>query len=183
MWPVTVLVVCNGNIHRSVIAEICLNEKLRERQLENKIVCISRGLEKREGKCRMMDFPAEWSLTKSALDELGIVVPEERVAQQINAEIIDEAWIILAMDRRVFSVLKERFPQCQSKKWLFTYLGCSDDEPPDIMDLKGETDPELHYRTNRRIKWIARNGIHRLCGLITFIWSNQQGFPYANDLS
>jgi protein-tyrosine-phosphatase len=41
----TVLVVCNGNIHRSVIAEFCLNKALEEMNLSKRLIAISRGLQ------------------------------------------------------------------------------------------------------------------------------------------
>lgn len=155
-----ILTVCNGNIHRSVIAEICLNRELKKCGLGDEIVCISRGLEKREGKCRMMDFPEEWALTKPVLDELGIVVPEDRTAQQIDSAIIEDSSVILAMDRRVLNLLKKSFPLCYYKMiCLFSVLavGTANEKivGGNILDLKGVTDSELHRQTNQLIYSIS----------------------------
>jgi|SRR3989338_5363893 len=157
-----ILIVCNGNIHRSVIAEICLNRELEKRGLGDEIVCISRGLEKRDGgKCRMMDFPTEWTLTKPVLRELGVVVLENRGAQLIDVDIIGKSSLILTMDRRVLNILNQKFPQCTTKMMcLFSTLavGCVGWQfaaGVDILDLKGITDPELHRKTNELIHSIS----------------------------
>lgn len=152
----TVLVVCNGNIHRSVITEMCLDRELKKRGSEN-VICISRGLESRPaGKCNMTHFPDEWALTEPILKELGIIVSPDRRAVQIDWETAEEASVILAMDRRVLRILWDRFPLSAFKMRLFSELvgKCED-----IVDCKGITDdPETHCQANLRIHEIAVNG-------------------------
>ena len=55
----TVLVVCNGNIHRSVIAEICLNQELEVENSGMDIRCISRGIKMRSEKRNIIKFSEE----------------------------------------------------------------------------------------------------------------------------
>ena len=158
-----VLTVCNGNIHRSVIAEICLDRELKKHGLEN-VVCISRGLESRLGeKCNMMHFPDEWAITEPILKELDIIVSPDRRAVQVDWETIEKASLILAMDRRVLRALWDRFPSSSFKMRLFSELvgKCED-----IVDCKGDTNPETHRQANLRINEIVVNGYSFLRELV-----------------
>lgn len=157
-----VLTVCNGNIHRSVIAEICLNRELRKLGLGNGFTCTSRGIAKRSKQRNMMDFPEEWALTEPILKELGIIVPSDQQAQQIDSSVVEEAVVILAMDRQVLCILWEKFPLHAFKMRLFSELvgRCED-----IVDCRGDLNPEHHRQANLRINEIAINGISFLCEL------------------
>jgi len=167
----TVLVVCNGNIHRSVIAEICLNQELEVENSGMDIRCISRGIEMRSEKRNMMNFPEEWALTKPVLEKLGITVSPNRKAQQIDLSSVEKASVILAMDRRVLRILWEKFPSHTFKMRLFSELvgKCED-----IVDCKGKLEPEAHQQANFRIKEIAVNGISFLRKLVDLFSSESE---------
>src|SRR3989338_7334523 len=71
-----ILVVCNGNVHRSVVAQLCITRELQRRSIDG-IACVSRGLQGTAGTAlpqgrNLRDYPREWSLTKPVLDRLGI---------------------------------------------------------------------------------------------------------------
>ena len=100
-----ILVVCHGNIHRSVVAEIYIRKNLRELGLEEKFRVASRGL---QGSCQtaMPKFPnlrqysLEWGNAEPSLRDLEIEIPETQIATPIDESVASEASLILAMDQQ-----------------------------------------------------------------------------------
>lgn len=154
-----VLVVCSGNIHRSVIAEHCLRKALE--QYEGQFVVVSRGI---QGTCgtrppkgrNLRDYPKEWSCTKTVLDELGLVIPVEQQAMPVDLATVQSAAVILAMDRGVLldrpNSLVRQFPQCGHKMRLFMELS---GRPEDVPDCGSSGDPVLHRQVVTLIYTIA----------------------------
>ena len=168
----TVLVVCNGNIHRSVIAEICINQKLKKSGLENSIQCISRGLQGTSGTPlpvgkNLKDYPKEWSLTKPILDRLGIEILESQQSTPVDQCTISRAGLILAMDRGVLldrdNSLVRQFPEHAFRMRLFRELeGVADNVP----DCFGSDDPDLYELVICSIHRIAVEGLSTLINLV-----------------
>ena len=171
MEPKMILVVCNGNIHRSVIAELCLNRELKRTGLENKIECVSRGL---QGSCgtplptgkNLRDYPKEWSLTKPVLDRLGIKIPESQQSTPVDGSIIRKATVVLALDRGVLidqsnSLIKQS-PELSYKMRLFREL---EGNSEDVLDCCGQDDVSLYEQTIGVLDQIARGRLGVLIGL------------------
>ena len=109
-----ILIVCHGNMHRSVIAEQCINKALQQSGLESAYRVLSRGTQGTGGEDlpehkNLRDYENEWLLTKPVLEEIGITIPVDQVATPINARIVEEAALILAMEVRCASHKSEQF--------------------------------------------------------------------------
>ncbi len=172
MDPKVVLVVCNGNIHRSVIAEICINQELKKSGLENNIRCVSRGLQGTAGTPlptgkNLRDYPKEWSLTKPVLDRLGIEIPESQQSTPVDAIIVRDATLILAMDEGVLrnhsNSMLSQFPEHHHKMRSFGELiGNAEDVP----DCFGSENPDLHELVNNSIHRIIIEGLDKLISFV-----------------
>lgn len=166
-----ILIVCNGNIHRSVIAEQCINRALRQNGLELRYTAVSRGLQgtggtESPGNKNLRDYPLEWSLTKPILDELGITLPSDKVATPITVRIVEEAILILAMDRSVLltrsNSLVQQFPLSGFKMRLFCEL---DGRTNDVPDCFGWHEVDRYRRVISEIHTIASGRIQLLLAL------------------
>jgi len=161
----TVLVVCNGNIHRSVIAEFCLNKALEEMNLSKRLIAISRGLQGTLGTAlprgrNLCDYPLEWSLSSPVLDEIGIDISSHCVTL-IDISVVEKASLILAMDRAVLvgksNSLFRQFSKYSYKMRLFREL---EGRPEDVPDCFGSSDATLHRHvirlSDRRLNCLYR---------------------------
>lgn len=100
------------------------------------------------------------------MDEIGITIPEDKVATLITADDVEKAALILVMEK---GVLKEKsnclyvqFPPHQAKMRLFTELeGKSDD----IIDLYDQEEADLVRREILRISSVIDNRIEYLLRL------------------
>lgn len=167
-----ILVVCNGNIHRSVVAEYCINQMSRARGLEKEIVVISRGL---QGTCetlppkhrQMCEYEIEWSLTRPILEELGIDI-YGHVSTPVTLADIEQAAVVIAMDRHVLSELPNslmrQFPSHQNKMHLFLEL---EGRQEDVPDCGGSQDIELHQQVNRLIHSVVNSRVNILLDWVT----------------
>ena len=100
-----ILIVCVGNICRSPAAEALLR-----RHLDGRIEVASAGLAAVTG--NGID-----PLAASVLADHGLAA-DGHVARQINAELIANADIVLAMDRRQLSAILALAPQARGKAFL-----------------------------------------------------------------
>ena len=184
----TVLVVCYGNIHRSVIAQICLNRELKKLNLDKEIVCVSRGL---QGTCgtslptgkNLRDYPREWRAAAPILKKLNINIPKNQQATPLDATIIREATVVLAMDRGVLidhptaegkaTSLIKQLSECGYKTRLFREL---EGKAEDVPDCGEQSDRKLHERTINLIDRIARQRIHTLISLTKLFGGSEQLF-------
>lgn len=144
-----ILVVCNGNIYRSPIAEYCLNRMFQKKGLSKEIFAVSRGLQGAFGTPsprgrNLRDYPFEWSIAEPILAELGIDISAHEVTP-IDLDIIKRAALIFAMERGVLTdrtnSLFRQFPQHVWKMRLFREL---EGKPADVPDCYGSTDPTIH---------------------------------------
>ena len=167
-----ILVVCHGNIHRSVVAEIYIRKNLRELGLEEKFRVASRGL---QGSCQtaMPKFPnlrqysLEWGNAEPSLRDLEIEIPETQIAIPINEIVAKEASLILAMDQQVLSgfpkyCLVEQFPELSFKMKLFSEMA---GDVADVPDCAGHTTTEVYRQANVAIHSTAKAGIQKMCQL------------------
>ncbi len=172
MKPKIILVVCNGNIHRSVIAEHCLKRSLKRQELDKEFIVVSRGI---QGTCgtkiptgkNLYDYPMELSCTKPALDELGIVIPKEQEKIPIDLSVVESASVILAMEKgtlleRPNSLLKQ-FPRYSYKMRLFRELEGKNENVPDCF---GSNDKNLHQEVVMLIDKISNECLNVLISWI-----------------
>lgn len=153
-----ILTVCNGNIHRSVIAEAVIRSGLMARNLGRSHDVMSRGI---AGTCgtpaptggNIRDYPSEWRLTSLALEGTGTKIPARKVATPITRKVAERASLILAMDDSVLrqrpNSLYRQFPDLTGKMHLFSVLA---GEATDIPDLFRKNDQELYARVIGRIR-------------------------------
>ena len=174
----TVLVVCNGNVGRSVIAEYCLNLLFRKAGLlvEKGMVATSRGvnIDKRS----MRNYPAAWSIVEPLLLGLGISLRANQASKEIDATVVDDAVLILAMDREIYRFLRCRFPKSAYKTRLFSELEGKFD---DIPDTKGVTDPALQNEMILQIFNTVRNNLQQVIALAEYFADYDR--MIAQDLS
>ncbi len=144
------LTVCNGNIHRSVIAAACIDRKIRDKGLTNRYEVLSRGLQGTQGTepsrhKNLRDYPMEWPLTEPFLRELDIEIADDQATTPITRTIAERASIILAMDRPVLSQkqnsLLNQFPDLSTKMLLFSELAGKIEDVPDV---GGVADVTIH---------------------------------------
>lgn len=163
-----IVTVCKGNIHRSVVAALCIQKCLAQKGLQDQYLVISRGLQGSAGTAmpkyvHLSSYPMEWSLTEPVLRELGITVPATQVATPITFEIAQEASIIIAMDSLVLRTLPNslvrQFPELEFKMKLFSNLYGSDE---DIEDCGGSDNKLLHELVNRQISTMVHEHLYRL---------------------
>jgi protein-tyrosine-phosphatase len=147
-----ILTVCNGNIHRSVIAASIIAAALADKCLEDRYAVLSRGI---AGTCNtpapagkhIRDYPTEWGHTKTALQEIGVDIPDNQRATPITRSDVERASVILAMDKLVLSEkdnsLHRQFPDGVAKMRLFTELAGKNEDVPDLFRSR---DAELYKR-------------------------------------
>jgi uncharacterized repeat protein (TIGR04076 family) len=167
MGEKVVLVVCNGNIHRSVIAEYCLKQALATRNLGEKLIVTSRGV---QGTCgtnkleyhNLRDYPQEWALSGPVLEELGIDISEDR-GTPISLADVERAAVILAMDHKVLSDLPNsllrQFSTYRDRMHLFLEL---EGRYEDVPDCYGLDNGELHRQTIELIHRVANANVDTL---------------------
>lgn len=166
-----ILVVCKGNIHRSVVAEICIRKNLQEIGLEDKFQVTSRGL---QGSCQtampeflnLRQFPRHWPNAEPSLRELGIEIPETQIATPVDKKIVQEASLILAMDQQVLSefdnCLIRQFPEFSFKMKLFTEMT---GDVSDVLDCAEQMTVEKFRQVNLTIHSTAKTGVQKMCQL------------------
>ena len=167
----TIITVCNGNIHRSIIAQLCLNRELKNLGLAEILSVSSRSLQGTMGtpQPKYPNLPAyglEWSLTKPCLDEIGVSLNPNQVATPIDEATVARAALILAMDRTVLYTKKRddgtlmgliyQFPRYSAKMRLFMELVGKHE---DVLDCFSSNNPALHRCTVMTINDTAREGI------------------------
>jgi len=170
--------VCRGNIHRSVVAEICLKQELKKLGLNKKIKVISRGI---QGCCNtampkytnLTQYETEWSLTKPILKKLGVDLSEiaKHIAMPVTKKDVQEASIIYAMELTVLgksnnvlsNSLSIQFPRYSSKMHFFGEIEESGEE---LLDCGGSEDQKLHLLVNERIVHAIRKNVQQIINLI-----------------
>lgn len=162
------LTVCNGNIHRSVIAQLCLSRELVNIGKEIEFEVLSRGIQGTMGTVapkypNLRSYEMEYSHTEPCLKEIGIEIPLDQRATPIDEAIVKQASLILAMDEGVLRTrtnsLLLQFPHYTSKMRLFMELvGKKEDVP----DCGGVDDAALYQKVVMSINEVAKAGIHNM---------------------
>lgn len=162
-----ILVVCSGNIERSVVAECCINRVLKEKGLDKEYVAVSRGLQEASppvGK-NLKDYEDEWSASSPILQEIGIDISNAR-SMSVDLSIVKKASLILAMDKGVLiekpNSLAKQFSEHGCKMRLFTELA---GKIGDVEDPYGHKDQETHRRV---IELICSVSTERLDALLDY---------------
>mgnify|MGYP001616292081 CR=1 FL=1 len=180
-----ILAVCKGNIHRSVIAELCLRKVLQSSNFCDQYEVMSCGLQGSYGTdpplfSNLVHYPLEWSLTKPILEDLEIEISSSRVATPVTREIADRSSIILAMNKKVlcglsYSLVKQ-FPHLGFKMRLFKEIA---GETDDIPDCAGKTEIEVYRNVILGINQIAQNHIGNLLKLLEIFstYTNERRVP------
>lgn len=102
--------VCDGNIHRSVIAAEFLRKILKERKIGQKLSIDSYGLQGAKGTDlpkhkHLSEYPEEWKAAKPILQKLGIDISKHGF-QKSSGTVMKKASVAIAMDNKVYSTAK-----------------------------------------------------------------------------
>lgn len=171
-----ILVVCRGNIQRSVVAELCLRKIIKEKKLENAYeVMPSRGM---MGTSASPMLPShnnlkfynknngrnEWENSLPTLQELGIAEElKKHRSTRVTRGDLETADLVIAMDKKVLSNptwgLIAQFPIYQDKIILFTELVGSKSGISDAAEAK---DTGRHRRTILEINRIVQEGLEEM---------------------
>lgn len=125
-----IIFVCNGNIHRSVIAAEILRKMLRERKADRNFSVDSYGLQGTKGTelpkhKHLSDYPKEWKAAKPTLQEFGIDIKKHSF-QKITTAAMKKVSVVIAMDDKVHSEAKnslmKQFPNQGYKIHRFSEL-------------------------------------------------------------
>ncbi len=145
-----ILFVCNGNIHRSVIAALSTARLLNERGLDGEYEVLSRGLQGTMGTSlprhrNLREYAHEWAQSGPPLAEIGLDIPKGQQSTPITRQVAELASAIFAMDNLVLSTkpnsLANQFPDLRTKMHLFGEIAGTLDDVP---DPAGKDDPSLH---------------------------------------
>ncbi len=144
-----IIFICNGNIHRSVIAAECLHNSFEKNGVESKFLIDSYGL---QGTCgtdlpkhkHLSEYLKEWKAAKPTLERLGIDISKHSF-QKVSVDVMEKANIVIAMDNKVYSEeknsLMNQFPDQAHKIHLFSKLTLNHKT---IKDLAGIEDEYLY---------------------------------------
>src|SRR3989344_4616128 len=142
----TIIFVCNGNMHRSPIAERIFRRELEKRGY-NSIEVDSYGLHgfilpPPRGKC-LKDYPTEYMLSKPHLDKKEINM-ENHLSKPLTEEVLKRANLIVTMHPDVNKLLLEKCPQFKNKTFLITNL-CANKVI--LKDVDGSNNPKIYEET------------------------------------
>lgn len=146
-----IIFVCNGNIHRSVIAAECLRNIFKEKKISPSFSVNSYGLQGTMGTDlpkhkHLSEYPKEWKAAEPTLQELGIDISKHDF-QKVSTNTIKTASIIIAMDDKVYSEaqnsLMRQFPTQAHKIHRFSELTTGNKT---IEDPSGSGNKKLHRR-------------------------------------
>lgn len=169
-----ILTVCSGNIHRSVIAQLCLSRELVNIGKGNDFEVLSRGIQgtmgtKPPAHPNLRHYSMEYGHTEPCLRKIGIEIPFDQKATLIDEQIVKQASLILAMDKEVLSKkrtpqgermsLLDQFPEYAHNMRLFMELV---GRKEDVKDCGGKDDPDFHRREVMTINEVAKTGIHTM---------------------
>ncbi|MFA5030037.1 MAG: hypothetical protein WC495_00400 [Patescibacteria group bacterium] len=159
-----ILFICNGNIHRSVVAERSLKKILLDKGLKRKFIVASYGLQGTKGTTRplhnkLIQYPKEYKAAQPTLAKLGINIGSHSY-QKITSKAIRRASVIIAMDKMVYSKNKnsllQQFPMTKNKIHLFSELTI---RHRNIPDPSGTGDKKLHEHIIKNIYFTVRKKV------------------------
>lgn len=153
-----IIFICNGNIHRSVVAAECLRNVFKERGIDSEFLVNSYGLQGTNGtdlpKHRhLSEYPKEWKAAKPTLQKLSIDISKHSF-QKITATVMKNASVVVAMDDKVYSRAKnslmKQFPDQAYKIHRFSELT---PRHQIIKDPAGSGDEMLHKKIIEGIRF------------------------------
>jgi len=151
-----IVFICNGNIHRSVIAAESLRKILKERKINQKIFVDSYGLQGTKGTelpkyKHLSEYPREWNAAKPILQKLDIDISKHSF-QKISGAVMKKANMVIAMDNKIYSTAKNslmnQFPNYTEKIHRFSELTIHNKV---IKDPAGSSDVKLHRKIIQNI--------------------------------
>lgn len=125
-----IVFICNGNIHRSVIAAESLRKILKDNKISPIFLVSSYGLQGTKGTDlpkykRLSEYPKEWKAAKPTLQNFGIDISKHSF-QKITPTVMKKASVVIAMDDKVYSGVKnslaKQFPKYKGKIHRFSEL-------------------------------------------------------------
>jgi len=145
----SIIFVCNGNIHRSVIAAESLRKILRDNKVNSKLSVSSYGIQGTKGTDlpkhkHLSEYPKEWKVAKQILQNFDIDIGKHSF-QKITSSAMKKASIVIAMDNKVYSEAKnslvKQFPEYKDKIHCFSELTKNNEV---IKDPAGSSSKKLH---------------------------------------
>ena len=144
-----IIFICNGNIHRSVIAAESLRQILKKKKLDQISTIDSYGLQGTKGTDlpkhkNLSEYPKESKAAKPVLQKLGIDISKHSF-QKISGVVMKRASAVIAMDAKVHLLAKNslvnQFPKHKNKIHCFSELTINH---KDIKDPAGSGSAKLH---------------------------------------
>lgn len=151
-----IVFICNGNIHRSVIAAESLRKIFKERKIGQNFSINSYGLQGTKGidlpkHKHLSEYPKEWKAAKPTLQEFDIDISKHSF-QKISGAVMKKASAVIAMDNKVYLTAKNslmnQFPNYAEKIHRFSELTTHNRV---IKDPAGSSDEKLHREIIRSI--------------------------------
>ncbi|MBA4319469.1 MAG: hypothetical protein C0412_13795 [Flavobacterium sp.] len=151
-----IVFICNGNIHRSVIAAESLRKILKKQKIDQSFFVDSYGLQGTKGTNlpkhkHLSEYPKEWEASKPALQKLGIDISKHSF-QKISRTVMKKTSTVIAMDNKVYATAKNslmnQFPNYTEKIHRFSELTIHNKV---IKDPAGSSDVKLHSEIIRNI--------------------------------
>lgn len=146
-----IIFVCNGNIHRSVIAAESLKQALMSAGYGGDFLVDSYGLQGTGGTDspkhkNLSDYPEEWSAAQPSLERFGIDI-SQHISKRISVDVVKNADVVVAMDEYVYSKannsLSNQFPEHVYKIHRFSELSGNGEG---VKDLAGNGSIEAHKK-------------------------------------
>lgn len=159
--------VCNGNIHRSVIAAESLRKVLKENKISSKFLVTSCGLQGTGGteppkRKHLSEYPKEWKAAKPSLQKYGIDIGQHH-SQKISEATVKKAGVIIAMDNKVYATarnsLLKQFPKYKNKIHRFSDLSGT---RRSVKDPSGSGSVQLHAEIIGSIYASTTNGYEEI---------------------
>ena len=160
--------VCRGNIARSAVAEKIIENELCQRNLVDKYLSISRGIQGTSVDPQPVKFPnityyeKLYEDSKPILQKLNIDL-STHTSTPIEKNIAKKASILLAMDKQTKQALLVLFPAQEKKVHMFSELINKD---RDIVDPEGVSGPEKQEKIFTEIQNIIIQGFQKLLSLV-----------------
>lgn len=146
-----IIFICNGNIHRSVIAAECLKKILKKQETDQNILVDSYGLQGTKGTNlpkykHLSEYSKEWKAAKPTLQKFNIDISNHSF-QKITETAIKEVNVVIAMDDKVYSKaensLINQFSIYKEKVHNFSELTVHN---KGIKDLAGNSSKKMHAK-------------------------------------
>lgn len=123
-----ILIICRGNIHRSVIAEELLRKIIAERGDEARYRIESRGIQGTMGvvapeHTNLRGYPETYHYTSKALEAYSVSIPENKISTPVSQADADHANFILVLGSDAYRKLQVEWkdrPKFLSKMYLLS---------------------------------------------------------------